>query len=91
VLADLRESGSIEQDADIVMFIYREDYYLESQRPPEESAEFDSWRAKIEPVHGIAEILVEKHRHGPTGSVSLHFAREFTRFSNLERPGYDVR
>jgi replicative DNA helicase len=91
VLADLRESGSIEQDADIVMFIYREDYYLESQRPPEESADFDRWRAQIEPVHGIAEILVEKHRHGPTGSVSLHFAREFTRFSNLERPGYDVR
>lgn len=88
VLADLRDSGSIEQDADIVMFIYRADYYPDSEKSGEDSLKKDTG--------GVAEILIEKHRHGPTGKVKLHFAPEFTRFDNLahtryERPGYDVR
>jgi len=91
MLSDLRESGSIEQDADIVMFIYREAYYLKSQMPAPDSAEFLDWQSKMEPVHGRAEILIEKHRHGPTGVVSLAFAEEFTRFGNLERTDYEAR
>lgn len=91
MLSDLRESGSIEQDADIVLFIYREAYYRKSEEPPHASSEWDAWQAKMEEVHGRAEVLIEKHRHGPTGVVSLAFAEEFTRFGNLERTDYEVR
>ncbi|MEM6761763.1 MAG: replicative DNA helicase [Pseudomonadota bacterium] len=82
-LADLRESGSIEQDADVVMFIYREEYYLQSRKPAEGTPEFFEWEAKMEAVHGIAEVIVSKQRHGPTGTVELQFEAELTRFSNL--------
>ncbi len=91
-LSDLRESGSIEQDADIVMFVYREEYYLEKDQPqqrPEEAPDkfasrHDDWLKRIEAAHNIAECIVAKQRHGPVGTVKLFFDGEFTRFSNLE-------
>jgi replicative DNA helicase len=88
-LADLRESGSIEQDADVVLFVFREEYYLQSRKPAEGTAEFFEWEAKMEAVHGIAEVIIGKQRHGPTGTVKLQFDAEVTRFSNLapERAG----
>jgi replicative DNA helicase len=91
-LSDLRESGSIEQDADVVMFVYREQYYLEREQPaqkPEENVEkfnarHEDWLKRCENAHNIAECIVAKQRHGPIGTVKLHFDGEFTRFSNLE-------
>jgi len=86
ILSDLRESGSIEQDADVVMFVYREEYYLKSREPEPGSSEHGDWLEKMERVHNRAEILVEKHRHGPTNKVELFFDERFTRFSNLASP-----
>ena len=83
VLSDLRESGSIEQDADVVMFVYREEYYLQSREPEAGTSEYDDWVKKLERVHNRAEVLVEKNRHGPTNKVELFFDARFTRFSNL--------
>jgi replicative DNA helicase len=85
-LSDLRESGSIEQDADVVMFIYREKYYL--REPREGTEEHAKWMARIEEVGDTAEIIVSKQRHGPTGKVDLHFEEKFTRFSNLAHERY---
>tara|TARA_R110002096_G_scaffold12152_4_gene44125 strand:+ start:11027 stop:12538 length:1512 start_codon:yes stop_codon:yes gene_type:complete len=82
-LSDLRESGSIEQDADVVMFVYREEYYLQRQMPKEGTEEFFKWQAEMEDVAGVAEVIIGKQRHGPTGTVKLLFEGEFTRFSNL--------
>lgn len=82
-LADLRESGSIEQDADVVLFVYREEYYLKNKKPREGTEEFYQWEAEMERAHGLAEVIVGKQRHGPTGSISLTFQAEFTRFENL--------
>lgn len=82
-LSDLRESGSIEQDADVVMFIYREDYYLERSQPTEGTPEFIEWQEKMDRVHGITEILVAKQRHGPTGKINLSFTPHLTKFSNF--------
>ena len=84
-LADLRESGSIEQDADVVMFIYREEYYLKNKEPKPGTEEYFKWQAEMEQVHGRAEIIIGKQRHGPTGTVPLHFDADITRFSNLAR------
>ncbi len=84
-LSDLRESGSIEQDADVVMFVYREEYYLKNKQPREGSEEFLTWQAAMEQVHGRAEVIIGKQRHGPTGTVELAFEAEMTRFSNLAR------
>jgi replicative DNA helicase len=86
ILSDLRESGSIEQDADVVMFVYREEYYLKSREPEAGTSEYDQWVEKLERVHNRAEVLVEKHRHGPTNKVELFFDERFTRFSNLASP-----
>jgi replicative DNA helicase len=83
VLSDLRESGSIEQDADVVMFIYREEYYLKSREPDVGTSDHTQWMEKMERAHNRAEIMVEKHRHGPTNKVELFFDERFTRFSNL--------
>jgi replicative DNA helicase len=83
VLSDLRESGSIEQDADVVMFIYREEYYLKSREPDPGSADHAKWLEKCERAHRRAEVLVEKHRHGATNKIELFFDDRFTRFSNL--------
>ncbi len=87
VLSDLRESGSIEQDADVVMFVYREEYYLKSREPDVASAEHAKWLEKCERAHRRAEILVEKHRHGATNKIELFFDDRFTRFSNLANEG----
>ena len=83
MLSDLRESGSIEQDADVVMFVYREEYYLKSREPEIGSPEHAKWLEKCERAMGRAEVLVEKHRHGATRAIPLQFDDRFTRFSNL--------
>ena len=89
-LADLRESGSIEQDADVVMFVFRESYYVTKVEPPEGTKEHEDWQAKMAEVHNLADVIVAKQRHGPTKTVRLHFDGNFTRFSNLEsRQDYD--
>jgi replicative DNA helicase len=84
-LSDLRESGSIEQDADVVIFVFREEYYLRNRQPREGTEEFLKWQTSMEAVHGKAEIIIGKQRHGPTGTVDLAFDAEVTRFSNLAR------
>jgi replicative DNA helicase len=84
-LSDLRESGSIEQDADVVMFVFREEYYVERRKPDETDAKFGEWMTEMSRVHGKAEVIIGKQRHGPTGTVPLAFEGQFTRFSNLER------
>ena len=83
VLSDLRESGSIEQDADVVMFVYREEYYLKSREPEAGSPEHAKWVTKCENAFRKAEVMVEKHRHGATNKVELFFDDRFTRFSDL--------
>lgn len=87
-LADLRESGSIEQDADVVMFVYREEYYLQNKKPKEGTDEFFEWQTGMEQVSGRAEVIIGKQRHGPTGKVDLHFEANLTRFSNRAQDDY---
>jgi replicative DNA helicase len=82
-LSDLRESGSIEQDADVVLFVFREEYYLERSQPRENTEEHQKWQTDMEAVTGKADVIIGKQRHGPTGTVTLQFTPEFTRFSNL--------
>ncbi len=84
-LADLRESGSIEQDADVVMFVFREEYYAEKRKPKEGTEEFLQWQAEMEDISGMAELIIGKQRHGPTGVVQLQFDKSVTRFSDLAR------
>ncbi|MCY4189956.1 MAG: replicative DNA helicase [Rhodospirillaceae bacterium] len=88
-LADLRESGSIEQDADVVMFIYRDEYYLQRQEPQKNTEEWTTWSKKMDPAYKKADIIVAKQRHGPIGSVKVHYEAEFTRFSDLAQSSYD--
>lgn len=82
-LADLRESGSIEQDADVVMFVFREEYYKARQEPPEGTLEHDKWQLEMEKIYNRAEIIIAKQRHGPVGTVKLFFDGRLTRFGNL--------
>ncbi len=89
-LSDLRESGSIEQDADVVIFVYREEYYVNMKKPPEGTEEFLKWQMDMDRVHGKAEVIIGKQRHGPTGTVELQFEAEFTRFSNLAKIDYGM-
>ncbi|HMO07102.1 MAG TPA: replicative DNA helicase [Paracoccaceae bacterium] len=85
-LSDLRESGSIEQDADVVMFVFREEYYREREKPGDHDLEaMAKWQGVMEQVHGKAEVIIGKQRHGPIGVVELAFEGRFTRFSNLAR------
>ncbi len=92
-LSDLRESGTIEQDADAVMFIYRDEYYLQQKTPkkmnfPDEGKfqdALDKWQRDMEAVHNKAELIIEKQRHGPTGKIDLFFEAEFTRFADLDQ------
>ncbi len=87
-LADLRESGSIEQDADVVMFVYREQYYHERKKPDEEDqAKMSDWQNKAERVHNKAELIIAKQRHGPIGTVHLYFDGSITRFGDLADDG----
>jgi replicative DNA helicase len=99
MLSDLRESGSIEQDADCVMFVYRDDYYLKAREPKEmnfpDSGKFNDahgrWMEDMERAHNKADLIIAKQRHGPTGTIPLFFEAEFTRFGDLDTvhsPGY---
>lgn len=83
-LADLRESGSIEQDADVVMFIYREEYYKSRSKPSESSPqEFLEWQKAMSEIYNVAEVIVAKQRHGPIDSIKLHYDGKLTKFSNM--------
>ncbi len=84
-LADLRESGSIEQDADVVMFVYREAYYLERKMPKQGSIEYAEWQSKMSDVHGLADIILGKQRHGPTGIIKVEFEGIYTKFKDLSK------
>jgi replicative DNA helicase len=86
-LSDLRESGSIEQDADVVMFVYREEYYLRNQEPRPGTEEHFKWIADMEGVHGKGDVIVSKQRHGPTGTVNLAFKADVTRWADLADGG----
>ncbi|MEQ3626523.1 MAG: replicative DNA helicase [Celeribacter sp.] len=89
-LSDLRESGSIEQDADVVMFVFREEYYKEREKPGDHDLEaMARWQEDMERLHGRAEVVIGKQRHGPIGSVDLSFEGRFTRFGNLVKPWQD--
>ena len=93
-LADLRESGTIEQDADVVMFVFREEYYVARQQPDPHATDragqeaYDKWQEKLERVANKAEIIIAKQRHGPIGNIHLHFDAEFTLFRDLELGAY---
>ena len=84
-LADLRESGSIEQDADVVMFVYREAYYLERKQPKLGSIEYAEWQSKMNDVNGLADIILGKQRHGPTGTIKVEFEGIYTKFKDLSK------
>jgi replicative DNA helicase len=92
-LADLRESGSIEQDADAVMFVYRDEYYLEQKMPKEIAfggngdkfhVAMDGWQQRMAKAHNRADLIIAKQRHGPVGTIPLLFESEFTRFGNID-------
>src|SRR5215203_5279377 len=87
-LSDLRESGSIEQDADIVMFVYREDYYLAAKQPADDHPDAEEWRQSMERAYGKAEVIIAKQRHGATGKVKLKFDSRITKFSDLADEAY---
>ena len=84
-LSDLRESGSIEQDADVVMFVYREAYYLENKQPKLGSIEHAEWQSKMNDVNGLADIILGKQRHGPTGTIKVEFEGIYTKFKDLTK------
>ncbi len=91
-LSDLRESGSIEQDADVVMFVFRESYYLGRGEPREGTPEHLTWQEDMDRLRGVAEVIIGKQRHGPIGTVKLSFDEDITKFGNLAREGrFDVR
>ena len=85
LLSDLRESGSIEQDADVVMFVFRESYYLEKQEPKTATVEHAEWQAKMNEVSNLAEIIIGKQRHCPTGNILLEFEAMFTKFKDIQK------
>jgi replicative DNA helicase len=89
MLSDLRESGSIEQDADMVWFIFREDYYLNGREPDiNDDQAYKTWKDKMDSIFGLAELIVAKQRHGSTGKVRLRFEPKITRFSDLAEGEY---
>ena len=85
MLSDLRESGSIEQDADLVMFLYREEYYLKRKEPMPGDPKYSEWQEQLDKAHNIAEILIAKHRNGAVGNVRLYYIDKFSSVGNLER------
>lgn len=88
-LSDLRESGSIEQDADVVLFVFREEYYVKNMEPRDISdPKYGEWEALFDKVKGTADVIIAKQRHGPTGTVKLQFQSEFTRFADLADPSF---
>ena len=88
MLSDLRESGSIEQDADIVLFVYRDDYYLAAKQPSDDHPDIDSWREEMARVYGTAELIVAKQRHGSTGKIRMRFDARVTKFSDAANEEY---
>ena len=84
-LSDLRESGSIEQDADVVMFVYREEYYEERKEPRLGTVEHAEWQSKMNEILGLAEIIIGKQRHGPTGNVKVEFEKIYTKFKDTAK------
>jgi len=86
-LSDLRESGSIEQDADVVLFVFREEYYLATKEPRPGTPEYEKWQTEMGFAHGKAEVIIGKQRHGPTGTVELSFDASVTRFGDLAPEG----
>ena len=96
VMSDLRESGSIEQDADIVMFVYRENYYIQNEEPKQKAAEtpehlqqrIEDWQKRCRDTANVAEVIVGKQRHGSTGTIQLFWNGEFTQFGNLAKEEY---
>jgi len=87
-LSDLRESGSIEQDADVVLFVYREEYYLQSGEPEPGTEQWVTWDEKLRNARGRAEVIIAKQRHGPTGTAKLGFQAEYTRFTDIAEDDY---
>ena len=87
-LSDLRETGSIEQDADIVLFVYRDDYYLAAKQPADDHPDIDKWREEMARVYGTAELIVAKQRHGSTGKVRMRFDARVTKFSDVANEEY---
>jgi replicative DNA helicase len=86
-LSDLRESGSIEQDAAVVMFVFREEYYVAREKPSDDRLEqMAAWQERMERLHAKAEVILGKQRHGPSGTEELSFEGRFTRFGNLVKP-----
>ena len=96
VMSDLRESGSIEQDADIVMFVYREHYYLQNEEPQQKPSEtpehlqkrMEEWEARKRATQNVAEVIIGKQRHGPTGTVQLFWNGDYAQFGNLAKEEY---
>ena len=88
LLSDLRESGSIEQDADVVMFVYRESYYLENKEPKAATVEHAEWQAKMNEISTLAQIIIAKQRHGPTGNREVEFEAMFTKFKDKDTQSY---
>ena len=88
LLSDLRESGSIEQDADVVMFVYREAYYLENKEPQAATVEHAEWQAKMSEIAHLAQIIIAKQRHGPTGNIEVEFEAMFTKFKDKDTQSY---
>ena len=82
-LSDLRESGTIEQDSDLVVFLYREEYYLARSEPTEGTEKHNEWVQKMSAIHNVAEAIIAKHRHGPISKVKLHFNASSTKFSDF--------
>ena len=85
MLSDLRESGSIEQDADVVMFLYREEYYLSRKEPAPGDAKHAEWQAKLEQVHNVTDIMVAKHRNGPVGNVQVFYDSRYSKITDLHK------
>jgi len=88
-LSDLRESGSIEQDADVVMFVYRPEYYLEKSEPQAGTAEHITWQEKMSQIHNQAQIIIGKQRHGPTGVINVEFESAYTKFKDATNQKLD--
>ena len=96
VMSDLRESGSIEQDADIVMFVYRENYYIQNEEPKQKAGEtpeqlqhrMEDWQQRVRATANIGEVIIGKQRHGPTGTVQLFWNGDFAQFGNLTKEEY---
>ena len=85
MLSDLRESGSIEQDADLVMFLYREEYYLTRKQPTPGTDKHTEWQTRLDQIKKVTEIIIAKHRNGPIGNIPVHYDTQYSKISNLQK------